>query len=119
MQLKSIDWCGCLANLTSHKHNFLLTKRKKSKSTTKAANTGNNIPNTLLKKQWRKKKEEQETKPIHNFEHATLFLGQVFFHRKPPMLLVFCKEPTSRMVLPAGRPRREKKEEKKQESHET
>lgn len=56
-----------LANLTSCSSTIFFWKKrkKKSKSTTKAANTGNNIPNTLLRKQWKKRK--QETKPIQSF----------------------------------------------------
>lgn len=34
-------------------------------------------------------KKQENKANIDFFLHATLFLGQVFFHRKPPILLVF------------------------------
>lgn len=64
-----------------------MDKKQKKQSTTKAANTGNSIQYALSKKHSENKR--QGKKANIEFEHATLFLGQVFFHRKPPILLVF------------------------------
>lgn len=67
-------------------------KKKRKQSTTKAANTRKQFFNIIQESQWgkkrKKKKEKEKNKADSKFQHATLFLGQVFFHRKPPILLV-------------------------------
>lgn len=60
-------------------------KKKTPQTTTKAANTINSFQYALSKKQWNKR----ETKALNRFQHATLFHGQIFFHRKPTISLVY------------------------------
>lgn len=71
------------------KHDFLLTQRKKLNQQQKQPLQETAFQIHYSRNGGGKKTRNKETKPIQNFQHATLFRGQVSFHRKPPMLLVF------------------------------
>lgn len=89
--ITSTDWCAQLvfhffkSPLSLDKKKKKLNNQQQKQPTQETASNMHYPRNTVKKKNWRK----QENKANIEFQHATLFLGQVFFHRKPPILLVF------------------------------